>query len=278
MYGNTYSVCPSGIFVPADSPYRQPADLAGVEVSVGFHSGSHYSAIHGLAPFLERDQIALHFAGRPNDRLRGMIDGRIKAANVWGGQYYLLEQLGFRKLVDTTFVMGFLVSPDAEVEDVKRYFRALLRAQQEIDIEPERYKHFWLKEMPKDMQGLTDVRRFRPGERIVSQPYTREIFGLTRAEVCKPRNDPLDIRFIENVLAGAYHDLNAAALQAYGTNQIVHFHYLLREFVNQLERHWKSSKLQKSMDVTETAAKFHQRFEKARRIRQGRKTNESSHH
>jgi len=111
-----------------------------------------------------------------------------------------------------------------------------------------------------------------------SQPYTREIFGLTRAEVCKPRNDPLDIRFIENVLASAYHDLNAAALQAYGTNQIVHFHYLLREFVNQLERHWKSSKFQRSMDVTETAAKFHQRFEKARRIRQGRKTNESSHH
>ncbi len=62
MYGKTYSVCPSGIFVPADSPYRQPADLAGVEVSVGFHSGSHYSAIQGLAPFLERDQIALHFA------------------------------------------------------------------------------------------------------------------------------------------------------------------------------------------------------------------------
>lgn len=176
MYGKTYSVCPSGIFVPADSPYRQPADLAGVEVSVGFHSGSHYSAIQGLAPFLERDQIALHFAGRPNDRLRGMIDGRIKAANVWGGQYYLLEQLGFRKLVDTTFVMGFLVSPDAEAEDVKRYFRALLRAQQEIDIEPESYKHFWLKEMPKDMQGLADVRRFGPGERIVSQPYTREMY------------------------------------------------------------------------------------------------------
>jgi NitT/TauT family transport system substrate-binding protein len=141
MYGNGYSVCPSGIFVPAESPYRQPADLAWVEVSVGFHSGSHYSALQGLEPFLQRDQIALHFAGRPNDRLRAMLDGRIEAANVWGGQYYLLEQIGFRKLVDTTFVMGFLVSPDAENEDVERYFRALLLAQQEIDIDPERYKH-----------------------------------------------------------------------------------------------------------------------------------------
>jgi len=30
--------------------------------------------------------------------------------------------------------------------------------------------------MPKDMQGLADVRRFGPGERIVSQPYTREMY------------------------------------------------------------------------------------------------------
>jgi NitT/TauT family transport system substrate-binding protein len=108
--------------------------------------------------------------------LRAMLDGKIEAANVWGGQYYLLEQIGFRKLVDTTFVMGFLVSPDAEVEDVERYFRALLRAQQEIDIEPERYKHFWLKEMPDELRGLADVRRFGPGERIVPQPYTREMY------------------------------------------------------------------------------------------------------
>jgi len=106
------------------------------------------------------------------------------------------------------------------------------------------------------------------------RPYTRESFSMARAEVCKPRTDPLDIRFIENVLARAYHDLNATALQAYCTNQIVHFHYLLREFVNQLERHWKSSKVQPSMDVTETAAKFHQRFERARRARQKQKSTE----
>src|SRR5258708_1075087 len=77
---------------------------------------------------------------------------------------------------DTPFVMGFPVSAEAEVEDVERYFRALLRAQQKIDIEPERYKHFWLKEMPDDVQGLADVRRFGPGERIVPQPYTWEMY------------------------------------------------------------------------------------------------------
>ena len=179
MYGLAYSVCPSAIFVVPDSPYQQPSDLAGVPVSVGFHSGSHYSAIQGLEPFLDREQIALQFAGRPYDRLRLLLDGSIAAANVWGAQYYMLEQRGFRKLVDTTFVMGFLVSPQARREDVDRYFRGLLRAQQEIDIEPERYKHFWLREMPADLRDLADVRRFGPGERIVPQPYTRDMYART---------------------------------------------------------------------------------------------------
>ncbi|MGE5291858.1 MAG: hypothetical protein ACM3ML_32620 [Micromonosporaceae bacterium] len=179
MYGRAYSVCPSGIFVAPGSAYEQPSDLAGVPVSVGYHSGSHYSAIQGLEPFLARAQITLHFAGLPYDRARLLLEGRIPAANVWGAQYYLLEQRGFRKLVDTTFVMGFLVSFGAQREDVDRYCRGLLRAQQEIDLQPERYKHFWLREMPSDLQDVADVRRFGPGERIVPQPYTREMYDRT---------------------------------------------------------------------------------------------------
>ena len=179
MYAQAYSTCPSAIFVAPDSAYDKPADLAGVDIAVGFHSGSHYSALQGLEPFLGPDDIALHFGGRPYDRVRLLLQGGVAAANVWGPGYYLLEQRGFRKIVDTTFVMGFLVSPQAQREDVDRYFRALLRAQQEIDLQPERYKHYWLQEMPTDLQDLVDVRRFGPGERIVGQPYTQEMFDIT---------------------------------------------------------------------------------------------------
>jgi len=35
LYGDAYSVSPSGIFVPADSPINSPEDLAGVPISVG---------------------------------------------------------------------------------------------------------------------------------------------------------------------------------------------------------------------------------------------------
>ena len=179
MWGRAYSVCNSAIFVAADSPYRRPEDLAGVEVGVGYHSGSHYSAIQGLEPFLARSEIALDFVGRPFDRVRLMLSGEIEAANVFGAQYYILEQLGLRKLLDTTFIMGFLVAEDAAHDDLERYFRALRHAQREIDLEADRHKHYWLREMPEDLQRLVDVRRFGPGERVVVEPYTREMFKRT---------------------------------------------------------------------------------------------------
>jgi NitT/TauT family transport system substrate-binding protein len=58
MWGKAYSVCECGIFVAADSRYCRPEDLAGVKVGVGYHSGSHYSAIQGLEPFASRSGSA----------------------------------------------------------------------------------------------------------------------------------------------------------------------------------------------------------------------------
>ena len=179
MWGRAYSVSPSGIFVAPDAPHQGPEDLAGVPVSVGYHSGSHYSALQALERFLDREQIEVAFSGLPNDRVRLLLGGEVPAANVFGFQYYTLEQLGYRKLIDTTFVMGFLVSEDADREDLERYFRALRRAQRDIDLEPERYKRYWLREMPEDLAELVDVRRFGPGERIVFEPYTREMYEAT---------------------------------------------------------------------------------------------------
>jgi len=35
--------------------------------------------------------------------------------------------------------------------------------------------------MPPDLLELVDVRRFGPGERIVPQPYTKEMFDRTQS-------------------------------------------------------------------------------------------------
>jgi NitT/TauT family transport system substrate-binding protein len=180
MYGHAYSLSPSGIFVAAESPIYTPADLAGVQVGVGFHSGSHYSAIQGLERFLERAQITLRYSGTPHDRTRLLLGRKIPAANIFGAQFYIAEQLGFRKIVDTTFMMGFLLSATTDSLDTDRYFRALRRAQGEIDLQPEPYKHYYARELPRDLTDLVDVRRFGAGERIVFEPYTRDMYERTQ--------------------------------------------------------------------------------------------------
>jgi NitT/TauT family transport system substrate-binding protein len=179
MWGKAYSISPSAIFVTPESSYQRPEDLARVPVGVGHRSGSHYSALQGLEPFLRPEQIELSYVGLPYDRVKLMLERRIEAANVFGAQYYVLEQLGFRKLVDTTFMIGFLVAEDADIQDLEKYFAGLRLAQREIDLRPEQHKHHWLREMPEDISSMVDVRRFGPGERIVFEPYTREMYEQT---------------------------------------------------------------------------------------------------
>jgi hypothetical protein len=93
----------------------------------------------------------------------------------------VLEQQGFRKVVDCTFMIGFFVDGTTPAEDVERYVRALARAQRDIDLEPGRYRHYFLDELPDRVRDLVDVRLFGPGERVVMEPYTRETFEATRS-------------------------------------------------------------------------------------------------
>jgi ABC-type nitrate/sulfonate/bicarbonate transport system substrate-binding protein len=180
MWGHAYSVSPSGIFVPAESSIQKPEDLANVPVTVGYHSGSHFSTLQGLEKSLKREEIKLHFAGLLLDRLALLVDRQVPAASLFGAPFYVAEQLGFRKIVDTTFMIGHLVTDEADLQDVERYFKALRRAQHDIDIEPEIYKHYFLRELPERYHRLVDIRRFGPGERLVFEPYPREVFERTR--------------------------------------------------------------------------------------------------
>jgi NitT/TauT family transport system substrate-binding protein len=113
------------------------------------------------------------------DRLAALLGGGVVAANLFSPALYVAEQQGFRKVVDTSFMIGFLFSDDADLEDVARYFRALERAQRDIDLEPERDKHYYLDELPEPYKSMADARTFGTGERIVVAPYTREMYDKT---------------------------------------------------------------------------------------------------
>ncbi len=177
LYADAYSVSPAGVFVPADSPVRHPADLAGVPISVGYQSGSHYATIQALEQYIPLDKIRLSFAdGLLFNRMELLVDRRIPAASLFSGPYYFMEQLGFRKVIDTTFMMASMLTGDPDPDDVRKYFRALRRAQRDIDLRPELYTHFYRKEFPERFHDQMDTRRWGPGERIVFEPYSKEVF------------------------------------------------------------------------------------------------------
>lgn len=177
LYSDAYSVTPSGIFVPADSAIKSPEDLAAVPISVGFQSGSHYSTIQSLEPYMPAEKIELSFAnGMLFKRMELLIDGQLPACALFSGPYYFAEQLGFRKIIDTTFMISTMLTGEPDPEDLRRFFRALRRAQRDIDLRPDKYTHYYMNEFPKRWHPLMDTRRWGPGERIVFESYTKETY------------------------------------------------------------------------------------------------------
>jgi hypothetical protein len=84
-----------------------------------------------------------------------------------------------------------MVNGDPDMDDVRRYFQALRRAQRDIDLRPELYTHYYKMEFPERLHAAMDTRRWGPGERIVFEPYSREVFSqsfdwIARHEIFAP--------------------------------------------------------------------------------------------
>jgi NitT/TauT family transport system substrate-binding protein len=181
MWRKSYVATPGGIMVPPDSPIQKPEDLASHEIAVGYHSGSHFTTIQALEPFLSQKQIKLKFVGSVWARVDVAIGRDIPATSVWGLTFQVLEHFGFRKIVDTSFMIGFMFPHHVDETDVGKYMNGIRRAQMDLDVEPEKYKHYYRNEIPERYQSKVDVRCFSPGERIVFLPYTEATYANTQA-------------------------------------------------------------------------------------------------
>jgi len=180
LWAGAYSVLPCGIMVPPDSPIRTAEELANVPITVGFQSGSHYTTIQALEPILKREEIKLHFGGMIFQRLELLIDREIPVATVFGASMYFAEQLGFRKILDCTFMVAAIVKEGVDENDVEKFYRALKRAQADIDMNHQRYTHYYKREFPTRFHDVMDTRVFGPGERIMFAPYTKEMYDKTQ--------------------------------------------------------------------------------------------------
>ncbi|WP_137046290.1 ABC transporter substrate-binding protein [Pseudolabrys sp. FHR47] len=177
MLTDVYSVATAGIFVAPDSKIKTPEDLAGVPISVGYQSGSHYATVQALEQFLKPGDINLRYeTGMLFKRMEHLFDGTAPAVHLFNGPYYFAEQLGYRKVLDATFMIGTMIHGDPDPEDLRKFFRALRRAQRDIDLRPELYTHFYKNEFPDRFHAKMDTRRWGPGERLVFEPYTKEVY------------------------------------------------------------------------------------------------------
>jgi len=180
LWAGAYSVLPCGIMVPPESKIKTAEDVANVPITVGFQSGSHYSTIQALEPILKREEIKVHFGGLIFQRLELLIDREIPVATLFGACMYFAEQLGFRKILDCTFVVAAIVKEAVDENDVEKFYRALKRAQVDIDMNHQRYTHYYKREFPERFHDIMDTRVFGPGERIVFAPYTKEMYDETQ--------------------------------------------------------------------------------------------------
>ena len=72
-----------------------------------------------------------------------------------------------------------LVPPGVEQADGVKYYAALARAQQDIDLHHQRYAQFYLNETPAAYHDRIDVDAFGPGERLVFAPYSAAMSDKT---------------------------------------------------------------------------------------------------
>jgi hypothetical protein len=78
-------------------------------------------------------------------------------------------------------MIATMITGDPDVEDLRKFFRALRRAQRDIDLRPDLYTHYYEREFPARYHSMMDTRRWGPGERLVFEPYTREVYDETFA-------------------------------------------------------------------------------------------------
>jgi len=134
------------------------------------------------------DQINLSFGeGMLFGRMEAFLDGTAPACTLFSGPYYFAEQLGFRKIIDNTFMISTMINGDPDPEDIAKFFRALRRAQRDIDVRPELYTHYYKAEFPERFHARMDTRAWGPGERIVFEPYSKEVFEQSFAWIAKHR-------------------------------------------------------------------------------------------
>ena len=76
-------------------------------------------------------------------------------------------------------MIASMITGTPAADDLRKFYNALKRAQRDIDLRPEKYTHYYKNEFPARYHAKMDTRRWGPGERLVFEPYTKEVYEET---------------------------------------------------------------------------------------------------
>ena len=116
-------------------------------------------------------------------------------------------------------MITFMFPEGVDQADVEKYLAACKRAQQEVDLRPEPYKHYFSDMIPERYRDKVDVRRFGVGERIVFLPYTQETFDRTQEWIQQRdifEEVPMEESMLERVPLGTVPGADDATLEVQG--------------------------------------------------------------
>ena len=174
------AVSTQAIVVRGDSPYNVPRDLAGVEVAVNFHAGSHYITLAMLAGSMPREDVKVVHIGVPNQRFKALLEGRIEAAALMEPWISVAEKLGL-KVICEQFYNGLEVADTSvDPETFTALHRAHIRAVDKINADITPYLHHLVAEVPADIVKLAATDLHLPRLRYnYPEPYAPDQFKRT---------------------------------------------------------------------------------------------------
>jgi NitT/TauT family transport system substrate-binding protein len=142
------------IMVRPDAPENHPQDLAGKDVAVNFHHGSHYVALQTLEGFLPREEIKVVHVGGPQVRFEQLRDGKVAAAALMEPWISLAEKQGYKILAEAYYVGAEIASPEVDADTFAALDRAVVKAVKKINEDPRPYLHHLIAEIPPELGTL----------------------------------------------------------------------------------------------------------------------------
>jgi NitT/TauT family transport system substrate-binding protein len=142
--GRRASVVAGAVAVRPDCDIYTPQQLANRTIAVPFHAGTHYLTLQLLEGFVPRDMVKLVSSGRPSERYRAMMNGRVDACSVREPWITIAEKNGCRLILQGFYNGTDTATPDINAETYAAINRALSEAVRRINSNKKAYLHYFI--------------------------------------------------------------------------------------------------------------------------------------